>query len=238
MKPVAVTVLAAYAAIVSTALLVTLAANAMRGPGPARFTEIDAERINIREPDGALRLVVSNQARFPGIIVKGVDYVHPGRDTAGMLFFNEEGTENGGLIWDGRETNGRRASSGSLTFDRYHQDQTIQVIAIEDGAERTSGFRINDQPDGMMDFEALARIRAMPEGPDQDAAYAAANFGGVPRAFLGRQTTGASELVLRDAAGAPRLLLSVAADGAARIDFLDGEGRLVRSVSPGGISTP
>jgi hypothetical protein len=57
---------------------------------------------------------------------------------------------------------------------------------------------------------------------------------GQPRAFLGRQGSGASELVLRDGAGRARLVLSVAADGAARITFRDESGRDTRVVTPEG----
>lgn len=223
-----------YSGALTAVVVGVLVSGAVQGAGPARFTEIDVERINVKEADGTLRLTISNQARFPEVIVKGVEYPHTNRDTAGMLFFNEEGTETGGLVWGGREVDGRRTASGSLTFDRYQQDQTVQMIGSEDGPERMSGFRVNDQPEGLLDFAALEHIRSLPEGPERDAAYAAGNFGGMPRAFLGRQTTGASELVLRDAAGKPRLTLSVAPDGAAKIDFLDETGQVTRTMTPEG----
>ncbi|MNR56030.1 hypothetical protein D3C85_1765170 [compost metagenome] len=69
---------------------------------------------------------------------------------------------------------------------------------------------------------------------EQQAAMMAANMDGQPRAFLGRQGSGASELVLRDGAGRARLVLSVAADGGARITFRDENGQPTRVVTPEG----
>lgn len=49
-------------------------------------------------PDGTPRMVISNKSLFPGIVIKRQEHLHPDRQSAGMLFFNDEGTENGGLI--------------------------------------------------------------------------------------------------------------------------------------------
>lgn len=225
--------LIAYSGALTAAVIGLLITGTMKAPDKTVFGEIDVHRINIREPDGTLRMTISNQAAFPEAIVKGQEYPHPNRDTAGMLFFNEEGTETGGLVWSGRMIDGKRTSSGSLTFDRYEQDQTVQMVETEDGDRRMSGFRVNDQPEGSMEFSAFERIQALP-ADEQGAAYAAANVGGTQRAFLGRQISGASELVLRDAEGNRRLVLSVAPDGTASIDFLDAMGQTIRTVTPEG----
>lgn len=218
---------------VLTAVVIALLLTGVSQAQPTRFAVIDVERINIREPDGTLRLVISNQARFPGLPVRGREIPHPYRSTAGILFMNEEGTETGGLIWSGREVNGVRESSGSLTFDRYEQDQVVQIFEDERGATRSSGVRVFERPEGTMDFDRLPAIAQLPRDR-QAAAAAAANLGGSQRAFFGRESSGASSLILRDAEGRPRLRMPVAAEGAARIDFLDEAGRVVRSVTPEG----
>lgn len=224
--------LVAYSAILTAAFAFTVVSDAVARQDKEVIGELDVQRINVREADGTLRLVISNQERFPELIIGKNEYVHPTRDTAGMLFYNEEGIENGGLIWGGRMENGSARSSGSLTFDRYQQDQTVQIGGFEDGPARHSGLFVNDQPNGLAHFADGARIMAMPAGPERNAAIAAANFGGTQRAFLGRQTTGASELVLRDGSGRPRLTLSVGADGNAAITFRDEAGAVVRTVTP------
>jgi len=223
--------LIAYSGALTAVVVGVLISGAVQGVGPARFTTIDVERINVREPDGTLRLTISNRESFPEIPVRGEEIPHPNRDTAGMLFINDEGTEVGGLVWGGYEREGRRFSGGSLTFDGYEQDQTVQMMGYQNGPARTSGVIVTDRPEESMDFAALVGLESLSQA-EQAAVLAAANVSGQQRAFLGRQASGASELVLRDAAGKRRLVLSVAPDGGARIDFLNAEGEVTRTVTP------
>lgn len=197
----------------------------------ARFDTIDVGRINVREPDGTLRMTIASAAQAPGFIAKGREWPRPDRRMAGMLFFNDEGTENGGLIFAGRDANGKASSGGSLTFDRYHQDQVVQLFGFEEGQERSAGIKVNDQPDARLDFEGVDRARLAPAA-QQDAAYRAANVGGTQRLFAGRASDRSSQLVLRDGQGRRRLVLRVAEDGAASIDFLDPAGKVTRTVKP------
>ena len=96
----------------------------------ASFDVIDAQRINIKEPDGTLRLAISNRTLFPGVVIHNKEQPHP-RPMAGMLFFNDEGTENGGLIYNGSlDKSGKPSSGMSLTFDRYQQDQQMQLLGV------------------------------------------------------------------------------------------------------------
>jgi hypothetical protein len=68
----------AYAVAV-TLLLGTLSVAAFRQAArKTRFTEIDAERINIVEPDGKLRMVIANRPRSIGPIYKGKPFGYPG----------------------------------------------------------------------------------------------------------------------------------------------------------------
>src|SRR5687768_10413978 len=91
-----------------------------------RFTEIDVERINIVEPDGKLRMVISNRPRSIGPIYKGKPFGYAGGSRPGMIFFNDEGTENGGLTFNGRrEPNGTFSSSLGMSFDQFNQDQIV-----------------------------------------------------------------------------------------------------------------
>jgi hypothetical protein len=197
----------------------------------AKFDTIDVGRINVREPDGTLRMTIASAAQAPGFIGGGKEYPRPDRRMAGMLFFNDEGTENGGLIFAGKDQNGKAASGGSLTFDRYNQDQVVQLFGFEEGQERSAGIKVNDQPEGRLDFAAVDRVRTLPER-EQDAAYRAANVGSTQRLFAGRATDKSSQVVLRDGAGRKRLVLRVAEDGAASIDFLGADGKVQRTVRP------
>jgi hypothetical protein len=92
----------------------------------ATFDEIYVQRFNIVEPDGTLRMVLSDKSKAAGLIINGKEYPHEERKTAGILFFNDEGTENGGLIFGGmKDKNGRVESWGHMSFDQYEQDLTL-----------------------------------------------------------------------------------------------------------------
>src|SRR3546814_9145304 len=49
------------------------------GPPKGVFDEISVKRINIVEPDGKYRLVLSNSERFPGLFMEGKEYKHHSR---------------------------------------------------------------------------------------------------------------------------------------------------------------
>ena len=106
-------------------------------PRSASFDEIDVGRINVREPDGTLRLVLSSKAQFPGLYFEGKEYEHPNRSTAGLLFFNDEGTESGGLIYGGaKDADGGVDAYSHLSFDQYEQDQGSEEHTSELQSQR------------------------------------------------------------------------------------------------------
>jgi hypothetical protein len=92
-------------AVVTTTLLAMLSVAAFtRAPQHAKFDEIDVERINIVEPNGRYRMVLSNRPRSIGPIYKGKPFGYEGGGRPGIIFFNDEGTENGGLTFTGLTT--------------------------------------------------------------------------------------------------------------------------------------
>jgi hypothetical protein len=86
-----------YSGVLTLVFAGTVLMGATSNARHATFDEITVHRINVVEPDGTLRMVISDRARFPGAIFHGKEYKHP-RPAAGMLFFNDEGTEDGGLV--------------------------------------------------------------------------------------------------------------------------------------------
>lgn len=227
-------VLLAYSVVMATVLAAALATDAIGTPARNSFDEIDVGRINVREEDGTLRMVISNKARFPGLILRRKEYPHPNRKTAGILFFNEEGSENGGLIFDGKKENGKVSSGGHLSFDQYDQDQVIQITHEEYDGQRWAAFVVSDRPDAPVDMDAWLKAEAMPDGLAKQAEMQRLKdrFGGKRRLFVGKRPDRSSSLALHDAAGRPRMLLQVSAEGAASIQFLDENGKAVRAVTP------
>src|SRR5204863_6026630 len=120
-----------YAAASSGVMLVlSLAAFRRDAPSaqPTKFTEIDVERINVVEPDGKLRIVIANRPRSIGPIYKGKPFGYKGGGRPGVIFFNDEGSENGGLTMTGsRDAQGRYRASTSMSFDQYDQDQILTL---------------------------------------------------------------------------------------------------------------
>lgn len=228
-----------YSGVLTAAASIALAtqAGADTPPGKAAFDEIDVKRINIREDDGTIRMILSNNSRAPGIIMKGKEQPHPGGNRgAGIIFYNEEGSENGGLTFSGRTgPDGKVSSGGHLSFDQYEQDQVIQLTQNEYDGRRWAGMVVNDRPDAPLDFDLAKRITAMPEGPERTAALEKVKADGTfgrQRLYVGKTRDRESAVMLNDAMGRPRILMKVAPDGAASIDFLDDKGAVIRSVTP------
>ena len=61
----------AYCAGILTAFAAIATGQAISEPRKVSFDEIDVHRINVVEPDGTLRMTISDRAQFPGMIVKG-----------------------------------------------------------------------------------------------------------------------------------------------------------------------
>lgn len=147
--------------------------------GPAKksaFQEITVERINIVEPDGTLRMVLSGKSRIPGLIVKGKD----GKvESWGHLSFDQYNQDRG-LSIDAGEEDGHRRSS----------------IAIWDRGD----YPITDA------LEALSRIQELPQAQQEAEwnKFGAAHPGDIQRAYLGRVGDRSAGLRLMDQDGHDR----------------------------------
>jgi hypothetical protein len=201
------------AAVVLTVLLAAVSVAAVTQK--PRFEEISAERINVVEPNGNPRLILYNSSHTPGAILYGKDNPHPNRSPhAGMLYFNDEGTENG----------------GHLTFDQFDQDQVVSLVG---------GLRVWDQPYLPMAqlLERVQAARSKPEGPERTRALeemsAWARAQGIFRQRLRAQTTRDKSAVieLADTLQRPRLRMVVDSLGSARLEFLGDSGQVVRAIT-------
>lgn len=184
------------------------------------FDEIDVKRINVIEPDGTVRLIISDKTHFPGVVVKGKEYPFD-RATAGLLFFNDEGTENGGLIFGGKKgKDGKIESSGHLSFDQYEGDQVMVIDAGEEQGQRHSAVEVVDQPD--VPINQITDALLLP--PAQRQARLEELFSknkSHKRIYMGRSTDQSAALQLKDGQGRDRIVLKVAADGTPSLQFLD-----------------
>ena len=93
---------------------------------------INAEQINIVGKNGIPRLTLFNEDHIPNVLFRGQEILkgHRQQDNiAGMLFFNPDGTEVGGLIYGNDvDQQGNPTAGMSLTFDQFEQDQVLQLL--------------------------------------------------------------------------------------------------------------
>src|ERR1700689_5661384 len=127
------------------------------------FVEIDVQRINVREPDGTLRMTISNAATAPGLIFKGTEHPFPNRQAAGIFFFNDEGSGKGGLLFGGAKKGQNVSSGGHLSFDQYEQDQVIALDQTEDHGRRRAGLTFFDRPASPIPLDLIDNLDT-PEG--------------------------------------------------------------------------
>lgn len=191
-----------YSAVVSTVLLGVVLIGAKK-PASPDFDEVHVHRIDVVEPDGTLRMVISNHNKLPPVIINGKEHPEMGeaRPQAGMLFYNDEGTESGGLIFGGKKNAKGEVvdSGGSLSFDKYGAGQIIQLAGVDDKTHQFAGLAVGQ---------------------------------GGQRIWIGHGDTGVASVSLSDSNGKNRIVMQVAKDGTPSLVFLDAQGRVVQSLVP------
>ena len=201
--------------------------------GTQRIDELTVQRLNVVDANGTLRFVLSNRDRMHPGVMDGVT-INRARPVAGMLFFNDEGDEVGGLTYSGTDDNGRRANAG-IMFDQLKQDQTIGLTYSEANGQRLAGLQVWDRSEQPLSdlIKGLNAANAIREESARDEAIKAVRArapAGPRRVFVGKNTEKAALVSLADGNGKPRLVMTVGADGAASIDFLDADGRLMQRI--------
>jgi hypothetical protein len=202
MRPSIQKFLIVYSTVVSTVLLCVVLVGAKKPLNP-EFDKVRVHRIDVVEPDGTLRMVISNKSELPPVIIKGKEHPEMGepRPQAGMLFYNDEGTENGGLIFGGKKNEKGEVvdSGGSLSFDKYGAGQIIQLAGIDDKDHKFAGLAVGQ---------------------------------GGQRIWIGHGDSGAASVSLSDANGKNRIVMQVGSDGTPSLVFFDAQGHAVQVLAP------
>jgi hypothetical protein len=207
-------------------------------PREATFDKLTVHRIDIVEPDGKPRLILSNKPSFPGAIFDGKEYPHPGRDRGGMLFFNDDGTEAGGILYNNDKS--EHGAGAVWTMDQYNQDETLALKYEEADGKRGAGLVVfGDRPNKSLLPALQANAELVAAKTDADKQKAQAKFdkaleesAGKPTTavFVGRQVD-ESLLVLSDKTGNPRLVLQVDAAGEPSVQLLDANGKVAKKIA-------
>lgn len=196
--------------------------------------ELTVKRINIVEEDGTVRMVISNKQKQHSGRMDGQDMEDRERQ-AGIIFFNDEGDEAGGLIFGVSEKNGITNNGMSLTFDQYKNDQVLQILnneVIRNGKmQKVRGFIVNDFPEESRLLNTMEAVKEAekiedPEERQQRMMEIQQESGSRSLVFLGRSRSGNNGLFLYDADGNPKLMIYVDQQGNPKIQTLDDEGQI------------
>jgi hypothetical protein len=151
-----------------------------------------------------------------------------------MIFFNEEGNEAGGLIFNGFRVDSSFTAVGHLSFDQWKQNQVVALQYLDNRRTRRAGMRVWDRPTDVTMDQQLDLLMEMRDASEAErdslravaaAAREAGDFG-TERLFVGSQDRTA-RLELRDTKRRVRVRLLVDDEDVARLEFLDESGGVV-----------
>lgn len=199
------------------------------------FDEINVKRINIIEKDGTIRMVISNKELQHSGRMNGKDWAKRERQ-AGMIFFNDNGDECGGLIYENKKrTDGSIKNGMSITMDQYRDDQVIQILNNESikGDKMTSerGFSVN----GFKSLDGIdVRNKAYEEAEkitdeklrNEKLREISKNMGSNKLLFLGKTTGNSQGLFIADQNGQPKLMVYVDEKGQPKIQTFNEKGEV------------
>src|SRR5262245_65765213 len=123
------------------AFVVLAAAAFSQATASTRIDELTVQRLNVVDANGTLRLVIASKDRMHPGVMDGVTINRP-RPVAGLLFFNDEGDEVGGLTYTGTVANGRGRANAGIMFDQLKQDQTVGITYNECNGQRSDGLQV------------------------------------------------------------------------------------------------
>jgi hypothetical protein len=202
--------------------------------------ELTTKRINIVEPNGQPRLVLSNMEKSPENLNHGKPFGIPGGNRAGLIFYDDEATECGGLVFSGRkDSSGKYFASGHFSFDQYNQNQVLYLQYLDDNGDRKTGLYVDDwhnSPPFPEFRRTYKETEKLPNGPERDTKLKQLlePVNGDPafahRVFIGKDTDKSALINLADKKGKTRMQLIVDSTGEAKINFLNELGKVVYSL--------
>ncbi|MFY7900086.1 MAG: hypothetical protein ACOVNY_07865 [Chitinophagaceae bacterium] len=231
-------------AIVTVVGIFFIATTAFNKNERVKFNEIDVERINIVEKDGTVKMILTNVGRFPNgkEKINKLPTNEERKKRSGMLFFNEDGIECGGFIYDGKKMPNGHNAGLSLTYDQYDGDQVMQLLTqdYKEGANRfvSSGLMFNDRPSNESQQKMAGLMKELDELGKKDPKAADAKYqeyvkqgllGGAPRLMLGKSRSENNGLFLFDDKGMPKAMFYVDKQNNAKLDFFDEKGNIIAS---------
>lgn len=200
-----------------------------------RFKEITVERINVVEADGKLKMVISNQKRQHPGMMNGETYAARKR-APGILFFNEEQDEVGGLGYSGNKEEG--GNNVYLSIDQYKNDQVMQLMHYtNENGDNRYGLQLWERDKKLTMPLILKTMDSLDkEGFNyrQKLEYMKNKNGGEPitaqRMFIGNNYNRETGLFIQDKFGIDRLRFYIDSDNSPKIEVLDEKGTIIKNI--------
>ncbi len=196
--------------------------------------EISAKKITIIGEDNSPRMVLSNENRQHSGRMNGKDWEKRERPS-GIIFFNNEGDECGGLVYQTKEKDGKLISGMSFTMDNYKDDQVIQILNDELYVNGKSyierGLSINQFPEGTNLDERNKKLEEYNKIKDEKERKEKIRElykkeGSVNRLFIGRTKGNSSGLFLSGPDGTPKMMIYVDEKGNPKIQTFNEKGEI------------
>lgn len=200
------------------------------------YKEINVELLNIVEADGLRKLALFNSENIPSLIMGGKDILpghRAGTGVAGLVFFNTQGDECGGLIFGSDKLpDGGYRSSLSFTFDQYKNDQVVQMLCAEENYVRQYGFKIFDRPDVNLEeiIDDVAKVKEMPESPEKEKRLKELFAGSAVRMFIGKSADGSVGVNINNKEGKPTIRIYIDKEDVPHFEFIDSDGKITQKV--------
>ena len=177
--------------------------------------ELNVEKLNICEPDGTVKMTLFNSQNIPSMILEGEDIMpgHRSNDgVSGAMFYNNEGDECGGLIYGSDiDDDGEVTMGMSLTFDKWKQDQVLQLNLQKQGEKEQYGISIYDRPEYSIrqSVDLLKEIRSTKDQKEQTRLYHQLMKNNHKRVFIGHDTDGDTKIALYDSKGKEKVKIFI-----------------------------
>lgn len=219
-----------YYALGMTLLAGVFLIGAVAAAKKASFDTITVHRIDVVDREGKLAMIITDHDDFPPPIVNGKKWKRSGgADSNGIVFYNQQGDEQGALDWSGRiAADGKYESASTLSYDSVVTDQMLQVDNGNDNG-KTYAFMIGWNRPNMHTPEFQKMLEHLQSAtPAEREAFVKEHpgIGGVQRFLFGYDPDNTSQVLLSDANGKPRIKMYVTAAGEAALQFLDEAGKV------------
>jgi hypothetical protein len=200
----------------------------------AKFDEVVVKKLTVVGEDNLPRMVLSNEKRQHAGRMNGKEW-SPRERPAGLIFFNNQGDECGGLVYQTKEKDGKIISGMSFTMDNYKDDQVLQILNDEYYANGKAfierGISINQYPLGSNIDERNKKLDELNKISDEKERKLKIrelmkNEGAVNRLFIGRTKGNSSGLFLSGPDGQPKMMIYVDDKGNPKIQTFNDKGEI------------